>query len=109
MDVLLGIDWTTTRLEEASFQAKVEASKSGSKIPMTNAGKAIFTNILRDRFAKGLNTQLFTDEPAPVINAVDVRTMTSAERATRSLPTITFEFYLAGAINKTSYSGKLIA
>jgi len=109
MDVLLGIDWTTTRLEEASFAAKVEASKGGGKIPMTNAGKAIFLGILRERFAKGLSTGLFTDQPEPIINAVDVRTMTSAERATRSLPTITFEFYLAGAINKTSYSGKLIA
>lgn len=109
MDVLLGIDWMTTRLEEEAFRAKVEAVKAGGKIPFTNAGRGIFTSILRARFQAGLRTGFLTDDPGPVIKAVDVRTLTSAERATRSLPTIEFTFYLAGAINKTSYNGKLVA
>ena len=59
-------------------------------------------------YAQGLRAGQFTSERDIVIDELDVRTLTPEQRNTGVLPSIGFQYPLAGAINQLSYDGVLI-
>ena len=105
IDVTRFIDWLTARIKENVFRALAV----NDKIPITNAGiQAIVAEIegvLRQGvFNGGINGDEDLIVTAPLAADIDAN-----DRASRLLPDIEFIATLAGAIHKTTITGKVVA
>ena len=105
IDVVRFVDWLTARVKENVFRALAV----NPKIPFTDSGiQAIVSEVegvLRQGvFNGGLNGDEDLTVTAPLAAEVDAN-----DRASRLLPDIEFIATLAGAIHKTTITGKVVA
>jgi hypothetical protein len=103
LDTTVGLDWVHARIQERVFGLKT----SSKKIPYTQKGidavQVQVQSVLNDATISP-NT-IFSPNPAPAATAPRVETIDAADKATRTLPNVTFAATLAGAIHKTQVRG----
>jgi hypothetical protein len=100
IDVIRGIDWVTSTLQENIFQALIDVRK----IPYTDEGitlmVGVVTGVLYEAAAQGILVESSIVVTAPL--AADV---SAANKAARLLPDINFTATLQGAIQSTEING----
>lgn len=101
IDVMVGISWTRSRMQEGIWFVLANSQK----IPYTQAGISQIETQVRKVLAEGIRNGLYTDNPAPVVIVPDAATVDANLRASRTLDAITFEARLAGAIEKVIIRG----
>lgn len=105
IDVIHGLDWLRARIGERVFGVLVGAVDG--KIPYTDAG----VNLIHAE----LRAQLKEAEVANVLaegwttSVPTVASLSSAQRASRVLPSVTFNARVAGAIHAGNISGRVAA
>jgi hypothetical protein len=100
-DVTRGIDWMTQRMKENIFAALINADK----ISFTDAGIGVITNEIWAVLREGQTNNLFALDPEPTVTADKAVDISSANKATRTLPDVEFTVTLAGAIHSVEISG----
>lgn len=82
---------------------------NSKKISYTSKGAAVLEAEIRRVLAEGIQVGGLADSPAPSVTIPNILNISSAVRATRVLPDITFTARLAGAIMYTTISGTVTA
>lgn len=100
-DIITGIDWFESRLQERIFARFVNLPK----IPFTDAGIAIVENEIRAQLNEGITAQLIATDPPFTVTVPLVADISANDRANRLLPDVSFFAYLSGAVHKTNISG----
>jgi hypothetical protein len=95
LDVMMGIDFLTARLQENIFTRLVNLKK----IPFTDIGVSIIENEVRGVMELGITKEILAADPAPIITVPLVADVSSIDKANRHLPDVTAEAVLAGAIH----------
>lgn len=105
IDESIFVDWLKSRIQESVWSLLVNTRKIG----YTSAGAAAIEGSMRSVMAEGIQVGGLADDPAPVVTVPNVLNLSSAQRATRTLPDVTFTARLAGAIRATTISGVVYA
>jgi hypothetical protein len=105
IDESIFVDWLKSRIQESVYALLVNTRKIG----YTSAGAAAIEGSMRSVMAEGIQVGGLADDPAPVVIVPNVLNLSSAQRATRTLPDVTFTARLAGAIRATTISGTVFA
>jgi len=105
IDESIFVDWLKSRIQESVWALLVNTRKIG----YTSAGAAAIEGAMRSVMAEGIQVGGLADDPAPVVTVPNVLNLSSAQRATRTLPDVTFTARLAGAIRATTISGTVFA
>jgi len=105
IDESIFVDWLKSRIQESVWSLLVNTRKIG----YTSAGAAAIEGAMRAVMAEGIQVGGLADDPAPVVTVPNVLNLSSAQRATRTLPDVTFTARLAGAIRATTISGVVFA
>lgn len=105
IDESIFVDWLKSRIQESVWSLLVNTRKIG----YTSAGAAAIEGSMRSVMAEGIQVGGLADDPAPVVTVPNVLNLSSAQRATRTLPDVTFTARLAGAIRATTISGTVFA
>ena len=105
IDEVIFVDWLKSRIQESVYALLVNTRKIG----YTSAGAAAIEGAMRSVMAEGIQVGGLADDPAPVVTVPNVLNLSSAQRATRTLPDVTFTARLAGAIRATTISGSVFA
>jgi hypothetical protein len=105
IDESIFVDWLKSRIQESVWALLVNTRKIG----YTSAGAAAIEGAMRSVMAEGIQVGGLAADPAPVVTVPNVLNLSSAQRATRTLPDVTFTARLAGAIRATTISGTVFA
>lgn len=105
IDESIFVDWLKSRIQESIWTLLVNTRKVG----YTSAGAAAIEGAMRSVMAEGIQVGGLAADPAPVVTVPNVLNLSSAQRATRTLPDVTFTARLAGAIRATTISGVVYA
>ena len=105
IDESIFVDWLKSRIQESVWALLVNTRKIG----YTSAGAAAIEGAMRAVMAEGIQVGGLAADPAPVVTVPNVLNLSSAQRATRTLPDVTFTARLAGAIRATTISGTVFA
>lgn len=105
IDESIFVDWLKSRIQESVWGLLVNTRKVG----YTSAGAAAIEGSMRSVMAEGIQVGGLAADPAPVVIVPNVLNLSSAQRATRTLPDVTFTARLAGAIRATTISGTVFA
>lgn len=105
VDVVVFAQWLKARIQEGIWFQQVNSRKIG----YTSKGAAVLEAEIRRAIAEGISVGGLDSAPAPVITVPNVLNISSAVRATRVLPDITFSARLAGAIMYANISGTVYA
>lgn len=105
IDESIFVDWLKSRIQESVWGLLVNTRKIG----YTSAGAAAIEGAMRSVMAEGIQVGGLAADPAPVVTVPNVLNLSSAQRATRTLPDVTFTARLAGAIRATTISGTVFA
>jgi hypothetical protein len=105
IDESIFVDWLKSRIQESVWSLLVNTRKIG----YTSAGAAAIEGAMRSVMAEGIQVGGLAADPAPVVTVPNVLNLSSAQRATRTLPDVTFTARLAGAIRATTISGVVYA
>lgn len=100
-DVIRFIDFLTARMQEGVF----ERLAALAKIPFTDQGIAVVEAEVRAALQLGIGTGGLAADPAPAVSVPRAADVSTANKANRVLPDVTFEATLAGAIHSTQISG----
>lgn len=101
IDVMVGVSWTRSRMQEGIWFVLVNSAK----VPYIQSGISQIETQVRMVIAEGIRNGLYASTPAPVIIVPDAATVDANLRATRTLDAIKFEVRLAGAIEKVIVRG----
>lgn len=105
IDESIFVDWLKSRIQESVWSLLVNTRKIG----YTSAGAAAIEGSMRSVMAEGIQVGGLAADPAPVVTVPNVLNLSSAQRATRTLPDVTFTARLAGAIRATTINGTVFA
>jgi len=105
IDVIIFAAWLKTRIVEDLWTLLVNTRKLG----YTAAGAAAIEGAIRKVMLEGIQVGGLASDPEPVVSVPNVLALSSAQRATRVLPNVTFVARLAGAIRAVSVSGTVYA
>lgn len=105
IDEVIFVDWLKSRIQESAYALLVNTRKIG----YTSAGAAAIEGAMRSVMAEGIQVGGLAADPAPVVTVPNVLNLSSAQRATRTLPDVTFTARLAGAIRATTINGTVFA
>lgn len=105
IDIIIFAAWLKTRITEDIWSLLVNTRKLG----YTAGGAAAIEGAIRKVLLEGIQVGGLADDPEPVVSVPNVLNLSSAQRATRTLPNVTFEARLAGAIRAVSIRGKVYA
>jgi len=104
IDIMVGIDWLTARISEGVFSILV----TSPKLPFTNGGLQILgTEIIRNLTVASDSPFNFITEDF-IVFIPDVKSFSSAEKASRSVTGLTFTANAQGAIHLVQIRGKLV-
>ena len=103
IDVIRGVDWLESRMEERIYGRLVNLEK----IPYTNAGIAIIENEIRAQLQEGIAAGVLDGERGYTVTVPRISEISANDRANRILPDIKFEAFLAGAIHRTTILGSV--
>lgn len=101
IDVIIGADWITARLQETIYQELINVDK----IPYTNQGIAVIENLMRQVLNQAINNGILASFE---IDAPDVSEISNLDKGNRFLPDMEFTGVLAGAIHKVQIRGRLV-
>jgi len=101
IDVIRGVDWIQARMTENIFSALVNSEK----IPFTDDGVSIIVNQMQQILDQAVANTILTNDPAPSITAPLVANVSANDKANRTLPNVTFQGTLAGAIHLVTVLG----
>lgn len=101
IDVIRGVDWLESRMEERIFSRFVNLPK----IPFTNAGIAIIEAEVRAQLQEAVEAGVLDGEQPITVTSPKISSISANDRANRILPAITFEAKLAGAIHNATVKG----
>lgn len=105
LDIIRGIDWFQTRLQERIYALMANLDK----IPYSQAGALVYAEIfaqLTEAQANGLVAPNVEDTPW-VITIPSVADISTADKASRTFPDVEFSAYLEGAVHKVEITGTL--
>ena len=105
IDVIHSLDWHHARVGERLFGVFVAAASA--KIPFTDKGIDRLHTELRAQMTEAERVGLFA--AGWTTSAPRASSLTSAQRASRTLPSVTFAATLAGAINAVNVTGTVAA
>lgn len=103
-DVMRGSDWTQARIEENVVALVANADK----VPYTDDGVDQVKSEIRSVLRQGIRHGFLASDPEPTVTAPKVADVSSTDKGDRLLPDVEFEATLAGAIHKTTISGRLV-
>lgn len=98
IDVMLGIDYVTARMQENIYSELVNLDK----IPFTNGGIAIVENLERQVLEDAVAKSIFSSY---TIESPDISEISTGDKLARILPDMKWEGILAGAVHKVKVSG----
>lgn len=99
IDVIRLCDWITSRIQERAYQKLALLPK----VPFTDQGAALVAGEIRAVLTEGINNGgLASIVSVTVPKIADVST---AKKAARTLPSVTFRALLAGAVHKVEIAG----
>lgn len=101
IDIIIGADWLTARLQETIYQQLVNLDK----VPFTNQGIALIENLMRQVLQQAVNVQFLSSF---TITVPDVASISLLDKGNRFLPDMEFEGVLAGAVHKVAIRGRLV-
>jgi hypothetical protein len=101
IDIIRGIDWLKARMVERIYSRFVNLPK----IPFTDAGIATVEGEIKAQLEAGIDAGLLAASPAYSVTVPLASAVSSADKANRLLPDISFEATLAGAVHTTTISG----
>lgn len=108
IDVVTGIAWLKTRIQEDAFATMKGETLRPGKLDFTNEGGVTTLDaVLRRRLTRAVGTRFL--RPGFTTSPPDVDELEAADRATRELPAIAFEAQIRGAIHVANFSGVLTA
>lgn len=100
IDVMRGVDWLQSNIQEKIFAELVNVRK----IPYTDAGVQVVVGLLNEALQDGVDNDFLAEGSIgidyPLVSEVD-----TTDRANRLLPDIEFTATLAGAIHSVQISG----
>lgn len=104
IDIARGTHWTIARIQEAIATIKL----SLPKIPFTDAGIALVTGAVEDVLRQGAQNGLY------VLSSINVEApaaadVSAANKAARTLPSVTFSATFQGAIHSVTINGTVTA
>lgn len=103
-DVTLGLDWLKAQIQQNVYSALVSAAK----VPMTDKGAALLIAAVRAAIDLGVQNGLVdgtTPAFVPTVTAPAVASLSTAQRAQRIGPPITFTCRLQGAQHAVTVAG----
>lgn len=101
VDVVRGLDWWSTRMKERILAVQL----ANEKIPFTDEGIGLLGAEVRAQLDEGVRVSLFAADPKPSVIVPAASSVSSVNRAARTLPGVTFSARLAGAIHSTDFTG----
>jgi hypothetical protein len=101
IDVTRFIDWLQLTMESNIYGLLVNSEK----IPYTNKGIAVIENAVRQTLQDGIANGGISNQPVPAVSVPDVLSVSSADKASRTLNNVVFTCTLAGAIHKVNVQG----
>jgi hypothetical protein len=102
LDIIRGIDWLESRLQENIFALQVNSRK----IPYTDAGIRLQVNVVKEVLQEAADNGLLL-ATSIVVTAPELSETSSTDRANRVLDSIDFTAQLQGAVHKTVIVGKV--
>jgi len=103
IDITRFIDWLDQRTKERIFGVLINSPK----IPFTDTGIGTMVAQVKAQLDQGITAGGLAADPAPRVEAPKAADVSSANKAARILPDITFQATLAGAIHTLVISGVL--
>lgn len=101
IDVIRFVDWLQAQIEENVFALLI----SVPKVAFTDNGLATIENVLRQQLQRGVNVGGLKDDPKYEVFVPKVADIPVLDRAARTVPGITFNAQLAGAVHFVEISG----
>jgi len=105
IDVIHGLDWLRARIGERVFGVLVGAVDG--KIPYTDAGVNLIHTEVRAQLKEAENAAVLAE--GWTTSVPTVASLSSAQRASRVLPSVAFNARVAGAIHAVNVSGRVAA
>lgn len=102
IDVIRDGDWYAARIQERAFQARINSAK----VPFTDAGIAVFENVLRTMTEEAITAGFLTADPAPVYTIPKAADVPQAMRTSRVLEApycLKARSRIAGSIRKACF------
>ena len=103
IDILRGSDWLVSSIAESVFAAIVSAGK----IPYTDKGIAVVGAIISQQLQLAIDNGYLSSTPAPTVTVPSAASVSTADKANRTLNNVSFSATLAGAINTVTINGTL--
>lgn len=101
IDVIIGIDWLEARIQERVYGQLVRSPK----IPFTDGGVGVIEAEISAQLQLAITQGVLAENPAPSVSVPLVADVSANDKAARTLPDVTFQGTLAGAIHKTIING----
>lgn len=101
IDVISGVDWIKTRMQEGVFGVLANAKK----IPYTDAGAKILETEIKNILQQAVARTILAEFPTFTVFIPKVATQTTPDKLARFFPGITWDATLAGAIHKVRING----
>lgn len=103
IDIVRGIDWLTSRIQEFVFGVLVR----NNKIPYTDAGIAVIQAEVMRVLSLGVANNFLSDNPQPRVTVPRASQVPTNDKANRILRNVKFEATLAGAIHAVRITGNI--
>ena len=103
IDIIRGVDWLESRMEEIIYSALV----NNPKIPFTTSGIETIGSLVSGQLQDGIEQGVIADTPPFVVTVPEIATIPTADKLARELNGITFTATLAGAIQKVVINGSV--
>ena len=102
IDIIRGVDWIHARISENVFSLLANADK----VPFTDAGVGSIMTEIRAVLDTAVENGILVKDTI-IVSAPLVADVSTANKANRLLPDVTFSGTLAGAIHKVTINGKV--
>jgi hypothetical protein len=104
IDVIHGIDWLESRMQNNIWNAYV----NNEKIPFTDDGINLIITQIDEALSTSVGRSILAGSPVYTISAPRASEVSATDKGQRTLPDVEFEATLAGAINKTRIRGRVL-
>jgi hypothetical protein len=104
IDVIRGVDWLESRMEERVFSVLV----NNDKVPFTNAGINTIAAEVSAQLQEATDADVLSSDEPFTVNVPNVLDIDPADKAARILRGLTFKGVLAGAIHAVEITGEVI-
>lgn len=101
IDVMLGVQWITTRMREAVYNVL----RNNRKVGMSNEGLAKIEAPIRQVIERAISMGILSSTPQYTLTLPDILAMTPQERNSRKVTGIKFRARLEGAIHFVDIEG----